>query len=211
MGGTSLVMAAVGVMALGAACEGLGYVSARPPARVQHPSASASPEPSPQPNASAPGAAPTPTAAPAAAGPDRCHTGQLQVGFVTSQGAAGHIFLTFRMTDAGQATCWMYGFVGMQMLDASGRSLPTRVLRNGGAFAGQAGPTRFDVPPGRSATFDVAYGDVQVGNETTCPEAARLIVTPPDEFDHVTIPVSGFRLAPCNSGELDVTPVRPPT
>jgi hypothetical protein len=209
---TSWLTAALAVALVGTGCEGFGYTSAHPPARVPHPSDSASPGASPPAASPTPttGPASTPTPAPAAAGPDRCHTSQVQVSDLTSQGAAGHIFLTFRMTNTGGVTCWLYGFVGMQMLDGAGRNLPTRVLRNGGAFAGQAGPSRFDLPAGRSATFDVAYGDVQVGSETTCPAASRLIVTPPDEFDHVTIAVSGFSLAPCNSGELDVTPMRPP-
>jgi hypothetical protein len=44
--------------------------------------------------------------------------------------------------------------------------------------------------------------------EGPCPEAASLIVTPPDEFDHRVISVSGWNLAPCAGGELDVTPIR---
>jgi len=211
---TSWLTVVLATALVGAGCEGFGYVSAHPPARVPHTSETASPMPSEPPAASpTPGGAPaaTPTPATAAAGPGRCHTSQVQVAYQTSQGAAGHIFLTFRMTNTGTTTCWLYGFVGMQMLDAAGRNLPTRVIRNGGAFAGQPGPTKFDVPAGRSATFDVAWGDVQVGSETTCPPASRLIVTPPDEFDHVTIAVSGFSLAPCNAGELDVTPMRPPS
>jgi Domain of unknown function (DUF4232) len=209
---TSWLAAAIAMALVGTGCEGLGYVSAHPPARVPHPTATASQPASPPAASPSPGAGQAPSPAPnqAAAGPSRCHTGQLQVAYATSQGAAGHIFLTFRMTNTGTTTCWLYGFVGMQMLDAAGQAMPTRVLRNGGAFAGQPGPTRFDLPAGRAATFDVAYSDVPVGSETTCPPAARLIVTPPDEFDHVTIAVSGFRLAPCNSGELDVTPMRPP-
>jgi len=209
-----LATAVLAMGLLGTGCEGLGYVSAHPPARVAHPSATASASPAASPPAASPTPggepAPTPTPAQAVAAPDRCHTAQVQVAYATGEGAAGHIFLTFRMTNTGTATCWLYGFVGMQMLDSAGRAMPTRVLRNGGAFAGQAGPTKFNLPARQSATFEVAYGDVPVGAETTCPEAARLIVTPPDEFDHVTIAVSGFRLAPCNAGELDVTPMRPP-
>jgi hypothetical protein len=98
----------------------------------------------------------------------------------------------------------------MQMLDAGAHDLPTRVLRNGGAFTNQAPPSQFTLQPGQAATFQVAYGTVPTGAETTCPQAAQLIVTPPDEFDHVILRVQGWSLAPCNGGELDVTPVRAP-
>jgi hypothetical protein len=114
------------------------------------------------------------------------------------------------MTNATPAACSLFGFVGMQMLDSTGNELPTRVVRNGGQLSSQAGPSRFDLPGGQAATFTVSYGQVPAGSETRCPEAARLIVTPPDEFDNVTVEVNGFRLAPCNGGELDVTPMRPP-
>jgi hypothetical protein len=46
----------------------------------------------------------------------------------------------------------------------------------------------------------------QGGTESVCPTAAMLEITPPDEFDHLTIPLE---MNPCR-GEIDVTPVRPP-
>lgn len=143
------------------------------------------------------------------AGPSRCHTSQLAVAFAGSEGAAGTIILTFRMANTTPTGCWLYGFVGMQMLDATGRNLPTRVVRNGGLFSNQSGPTQFTLQPGQAATFLMAFGNVPVGSETICPQAAQLVVTPPDEFDHVTLTVQGWPLSPCNSGELDATPVRP--
>lgn len=127
-----------------------------------------------------------------------------------SEGAAGHIILTFRVANTAPTSCWLYGFVGMQMLDAAGRNLPTRVVRNGGLFSNQSGPTQFTLQPAQAASFLVAFGEVPVGSETTCPQAAQLVLTPPDEFDHMTLTVKGWPLSPCNAGELDVAPVRPP-
>ena len=75
------------------------------------------------------------------------------------------------------------------------------------AAARETGP--FTLQPGQAVMFLVAFGNVPVGSETTCPPAAQLVVTPPDEFDHVTLTVQGWPLSPCNSGELDATPVRP--
>ncbi len=78
----------------------------------------------------------------------------------------------------------------------------------GGIFTTQAGPSRFVLRPAAAATFEAAWSDVPHGAEGPCPQAARLEITPPDEFDHVIIPVSGWSLAPCGAGEIDVTPIR---
>jgi hypothetical protein len=45
---------------------------------------------------------------------------------------------------------------------------------------------------------------IPVGNETSCPTSAFLQVTPPNEFDPITIPME---IMACNHGELDVSPV----
>ncbi|MHB8573928.1 MAG: DUF4232 domain-containing protein [Dehalococcoidia bacterium] len=141
---------------------------------------------------------------------DRCHTSQLVAAFVTSEGAAGHIFDTFSLTNASSTACTLFGFVGGQMLDAAGAALPTRVVRNGGMFSNQPGPTQFELDPGAAATFMLVWSDVPTGNETTCPAAAQLEITPPDETDFLVLNLQRFALAPCNGGTLDITPVRPP-
>jgi hypothetical protein len=97
----------------------------------------------------------------------------------------------------------------MLMLDASGNPMPTRVVRNGGIFETQAGPSQFVLQPATAASFQAAWSDVPHTNDPgSCPQAARLEVTPPDEFDHVIIPVTGWNFAPCGAGEIDVTPIR---
>ncbi len=143
-----------------------------------------------------------------AALPNRCPTASLLISFVGSEGAAGTIVDSFRMANTGSSACTLYGFVGMLMLDASGHALSTRVVRNGGIFSTQAGPSRFLLQPATAATFQAAWSDVPHGSEGPCPEAARLEVTPPDEYDHRVLPVSGWSLAPCGGGEIDVTPIR---
>lgn len=79
----------------------------------------------------------------------------------------------------------------MQMLDATSRNLPTRVVRNGGLFSNQSGPTQFTRQPAQAAMFlpGVRKRPSRVRPETTCPQAAQLVVTVPDEFDHMTLTV----------------------
>jgi uncharacterized protein DUF4232 len=141
-----------------------------------------------------------------AAVPGRCHTGGLTVALAGDNGAAGSVYLTFVLANTGTSPCSLYGYVGMQMLDASGRALPTKVVRNG-VGATTAGPSRFLLPPGTAANFRASYElATQGGLPSVCPMAARLEITPPDEFDHQTIPLD---MDPC-LGQINVTPVAPP-
>jgi Protein of unknown function (DUF4232) len=163
----------------------------------------------PQPSSAGPSAAPTASSAPAG-GVSRCHSAQLGLAFGTSEGAAGTIFLTFRLANSGSEPCTLSGFVDLRMLDSGGQAMPTRVVHNGGMLSNQPPPSQFSLAPGAAATFQVAYSDVPHGTETVCPPAAQLNVTPPDESGQIPLPVQGWGLAPCNGGELDVAPVRPP-
>jgi hypothetical protein len=184
----------------------------QPPVAVNHVQTSPTPVSTARAAPSVPAtAAPaaTPTAA-TGAGPDRCHTGGLLISFAGSQGAAGTIVDTFRVANTGQAPCTLYGFVGMLLLGSSGQAMPTRVVRNGGIFETEAGPSQFVLQPATAASFRAAWSDVPHANDTggACAQASQLEVTPPDEFDHLVITVASFNLAPCNAGEIDVTPIR---
>jgi Protein of unknown function (DUF4232) len=206
-----LVPPAVLALLLAGACQPAGP---QPPVAVNHVHATPTPVPTPA-DTTAPGPSPTPAATPVApvAG-DRCHTGGLRITFAGSQGAMGTIVNTFRVANTVEVPCTLFGFVGMLMLDDAGHPLPTRVVRSGGIFSTQGGPARFLLGPGTpaapsaGATFQAAWSDVPHGSEGPCPQAAQLEITPPDETDHVVLPVSGWSLAPCAAGEIDVTPMR---
>jgi hypothetical protein len=198
----------IALTVLTAACSTSGP---QPPVGVNHVQTSPTAAPAATPSPSAPATPAAPTANPAVAGaPDRCHTGGLLISFAGSQGAAGTIVDTFRVANTGHAPCTLYGFVGMQMLGGTGQPMPTRVVRNGGIFQTEAGPSQFVLQPGTAASFRAAWSDVPHTNDTagSCAQASQLEITPPDEFDHLVIPVTNFNLAPCNAGEIDVTPIR---
>jgi hypothetical protein len=189
-----------------AACQASGPT---PPVAQNHihtsPSASPAEAASPSPSAAAPSPG-SATSAPSNAGtPDRCHTAGLAVTPAGRTGAAGTIVDTYRLANQTTAPCVVFGFAGMQMLDAAGAPIPTRMVRLGGMFSQQAGPSRFTLQPGAAASFQAAWSDVPHGSEGPCPQSSRLEVTPPDEFDHVILAVT---IAPCGGGEIDVTPLR---
>jgi hypothetical protein len=192
--GVTLALSAVTVLLVG--CGGTSPAGAQPSSAQQ----SGSQQPSPQ--TSTLGA----TGSQTSPGSSRCHTSQLGVSAPTATGAAGTIELSFRLQNMSRQRCTIYGFVGMQMLDAAGRNIRTRVVRNGGFLSGQPGPNLVNLPPRDTATFQVQYGDVPVGSET-CVQASRLLVTPPDETASKSV---AARLGPvCRAGELDVSAVRP--
>lgn len=196
-----------------AACRGLDGAPADrvAPAAVSSPSGSTAMSGSPPAQTSVS----SPTLKPAPEGP-RCHTPQLSLRFAGAQNSAGTMFLAFQLANRGSGACLLHGFVGLQMLDAAGGAMITRVVRNGGVFANQPPPSAFLLAPAAgsglaaAATFQVAYSAVRSRGETVCPGAFQLLVTPPEEAAPLTVPVQGWDLAPCNRGELYVSPLRPP-
>jgi hypothetical protein len=138
-----------------------------------------------------------------------CTSDQLAASFVMGEGAAGTLFDTLELTNAGSFACTLDGFVSIQMLDAGGNPLPTNGVPGGGQLGGHPGPSAFVLAPGAASQFVIAWSDVPVGGETTCPVAATVQVTPPGGSSPLT--VSGLTgVAPCNSGTIDISPLRAP-
>jgi hypothetical protein len=92
------------------------------------------------------------------------------------------------------------------LLDGAGDPLPTDVKWGGGYFRGQPAPSDVVVPPGGAADFRVHWEQVPVGNETTCPLASALAVTPPDEYVSLTV---ATQIRACGGGHLNVSAVVP--
>jgi hypothetical protein len=135
--------------------------------------------------------------APAAA--RRCATGQLKAGVGPVDPGAGQRNAPLLLTNRSARTCWVYGFVGLIMIDGRGDALRTRTRRD------RVVPHRVTLRPGRSARAVLHWTVVQSGGERTCPAAARLMIIPPDETAHLEIP---FTATVCDDGRIDVTPLR---
>jgi hypothetical protein len=140
---------------------------------------------------------------------DRCHTSGLALVAVgRPDGGAGNFVQVLGLTNRLGSACWVYGYVGMALLDASGRQLPTRVVRDQGARFPFARVGQYTVQPGATAPFWVHWEQVPRDNETSCAMSAGLLVTPPDETTQLRL--DGVRITACNRGQLDVSPVMPP-
>lgn len=140
----------------------------------------------------------------AAAVVERCHTGRIYISPIGGQGAAGHLSVTFRLRSLADHPCAVYGYPGMQMLTANGQAVPT-YLRWGGTtyLISHLRAQRIILAPGGSAYFSLDYEDNPTPGET-CPAASYLLVTPPDEYTSIVVPISSF--APCG-GHVNASPL----
>ncbi|WP_424531223.1 DUF4232 domain-containing protein [Sphaerisporangium viridialbum] len=129
----------------------------------------------------------------------RCHTGSLAARVGAVSPGAGQRYAPLVLTNKSAKTCWVYGYVGLIMIDGRGDVLRTRTRRDG------TQPRRITLRPGAGAYAKMHWTVVPTGRETRCPESARLIILPPDEVDaHLEIP---FKAAPCDDGRIDVSPM----
>jgi hypothetical protein len=139
-----------------------------------------------------------------ASGPPQCATTALSAAISGSSGAAGTIETTIGLKSTAAQPCVLNGYPGLGLLAADGSSLPSNVVRKGSYSFTAMPPATVALTAGASAYFNIGYSDVPVGNETSCPTSASLEITPPNAFDHLTIPAT---FAPCGGGTLVVSPV----
>ena len=138
------------------------------------------------------------------AGTARCASAALSGSVVGSSGAAGTIETTVALKSTASVPCVLSGYPGLQMLNASGGSLPTKVVRKGSYSFTAMAPTTVTLASGQSAYVNIGLSDVPAGSETSCPTSTSLEVTPPNATDHLVVTAA---LAPCSAGTLVVSPV----
>lgn len=131
----------------------------------------------------------------------RCRTEALAARVGTVNAGAGQRYAPLVFTNRSGRTCWVYGFVGLIMIDGSGDALRTRTRRE------SVTPRRITLRPGASAHARLHWNQVP-GGKHPCVTSARLMIIPPDEVAHLEIP---FRTTVCGDGRLDVTPMAPGT
>jgi Domain of unknown function (DUF4232) len=120
-----------------------------------------------------------------------------------SSGAAGTISFSVRLRNISNRRCTMTGYPRLRILDGASR-LPTRVTRGGGVTALQRPVRTVRLAPGGVATVMLAYEDVPVGNETTCPTGDALLLRPPGSASAVRVAVE---TTACGRGHLWTSPI----
>jgi hypothetical protein len=118
--------------------------------------------------------------APTQGGPIRCSAGVLRGRVEPGEPGAGQRYARLVVTNAGGAACTLYGYGGLQLVDGSGRPVPTDLRRNE-----QPGPAMVRLAPGQSAAKNLHWTVVPGSGESDTgpcePAAATISVIPPDE------------------------------
>jgi hypothetical protein len=126
------------------------------------------------PGSGRPSTAPSPPEQPTPS-TDRCHTAELAVAFGPEQAGAGQRMGSVILQNVSTRTCTVYGYGGLQLLDAQKRPLPNGLTREPTPL-----PTLQSVPPGGKVSKDISFTVIPSGAET-CPTPTWAQVTPPDE------------------------------
>ncbi|MEU6414503.1 DUF4232 domain-containing protein [Microbispora sp. NPDC046933] len=145
-------------------------------------------------------AARTPATRSTGAAPERCRTTGLRARVGRQDAAAGNRYAPLVLANTSAKTCWVYGFVGLVLIDGRGDVLRTRTRRE------SVTPHRVTLRPGASAHARLHWTVVPSGPETRCPASARLMIIPPDEVAHLEVP---FAATVCDDGRIDTRPMAP--
>jgi hypothetical protein len=114
----------------------------------------------------------------------RCHTSELRASVGRNNPGAGQENFPIVLTNASSRTCTLRGYPGAAFVDASGRQLGPDPKRSSGS------PTTVTLAPGKSAWAGLTFSNPEVSGAHAATPAA-LLVTPPDERDHLTVPWQG--------------------
>jgi hypothetical protein len=99
----------------------------------------------------------------------------------------GHVLGVVTFTNRSTTICTLDGYPGLQMLDAAGQRIGTRVFHVTG-FTGSPAPKRSVVlAPRAEASFEVGYADSTGYGTETCPISALVEVTPPGDKTPIII------------------------
>jgi|GraSoiStandDraft_4_1057263.scaffolds.fasta_scaffold106819_2 hypothetical protein len=132
----------------------------------------------------------------------RCRLAQLGLAQPQSTGAAGSVRLRFVFTNVSASTCKLFGFAGMQLLNARQQPLPTYVQRGSSTVVPPEPESDVVMTPGQHGSFYAGYSDVPTGAQA-CKVSTSVEVTPPNDAKHFTLKLA---IAPCG-GLLTLSPV----
>jgi hypothetical protein len=120
----------------------------------------------------------------------RCATSQLKISLSSINGATGNEIARLIFTNTSDSACYLGGYPGVQLVDASGHDLQDAQRSTDSFFGTYPGPQRVDLPPGGSTTADLTYGGNDPCGNYPAQRPANLKVTPPNDSDSATIPAS---------------------
>jgi hypothetical protein len=87
----------------------------------------------------------------------RCLEKNLTTTVASYQNGGGQAGIVLQLTNAGTASCSLYGYPGLGLEDGSHRILPSTTHWGSTYFADDPGPRLIILAPGQSATSSVAF------------------------------------------------------
>jgi len=206
---TSFVLSGVAFVAFSAACSGpqqatttTSLVTSASPAPPATPTTSPTPSPP----------STTTATSPLGIAADQCTTSQLTLtaGKPVSEPTGQHSLLLV-LTNHSPIACYMSGYPGVTLYDASGAELPLKYYWQGDQVVTHSPPQRVDLASGISAyvMINKYRCDLQTASEAT---TLRLI--PPNDISPLQLSLAGLReLGYCGPGDpgstLEISPVEP--
>lgn len=135
----------------------------------------------------------------------------LKPAYVSTEGATGHLEVTFSVRNVSRQTCRIAGYPSARLLDASGSALPMRLRHGHGFFPDTMRPPRPVVlAPGARARFGLSFvTNSEYAGARRCRTVARALAGMPgwSGSRSVTVSLHGApRLRPCGD-KLVVSPV----
>lgn len=105
----------------------------------------------------------------------------------------------------------MYGYPGMQLLDASGAALPTKVARGTAATVPSVAEHTVTLAPAGDAAFAVGFATATGYGSEQCPRSSTVAITPPNDYHsivmHWAIAPYGGTAQHLQCGDITVSPV----
>jgi hypothetical protein len=130
---------------------------------------------------------------------------------VGTQGATGHLEVTFALRNASGPMCTLRGYPGSRLLSAAGHTIATRLKRGGGFFPDtMSPPSRVLLAPSSSARFGLSFvTNSEYAGAHRCVRATALESVPPGGTGALRVSLTGGgvpRITPCGS-QLVTSPV----
>jgi hypothetical protein len=145
-----------------------------------------------------------------------CTSSQLAIEPGSGGVAMGTVGVTgMGLKNISTATCKLKGYPVLQMLDSTGRSIPTYVS-HGKSFGVPASPAKFVIlAPGLVAKFDILYHNQTGYGTAICPTSTQVEITPPGANKPITFPwkiqpYGGSTIQKLQCGDITVSPVYAP-
>lgn len=160
------------------------------------PTTQAQPPPSSAPTGPPP--APPTTAVPGTTGPPPAPAKCTAVDLTASPrdngaGAMNNSAVIIQLTNHSATTCTLRGFPGLALLDANGNTY-TNAARRCGYIPCPTTPITVTLAPGATAHFKTSFGNVRPPQLQPCRQSSSALITPPDTYDQIPVPL---HIAPC--------------